>query len=187
MDLGSATQGPKGETGDTGPQGPQGPQGETGPTGPQGPSGGVVTKDYAHFYLTGSGVTGVSNTATTLTINGTGEVANSLASVASNEITISKTGVFEITINVYFNTGGTSRSEFSKWMEVDTGGGYSEAQSTRFVTYQRGYDSGGSAGMSTILSVTEGDKIRFRVQRTDGGATTGYQDTNGTSVVIKEL
>ena len=146
-----------------------------------------ASKDYAHFYLTGAGVTGVAATATTLTINGTGEVSNSLASLASDEITIAKTGIYSIDVSVYFNSGGSSRSEYSKWIEVDDGGGYAEAQSTRFATYQRGYDAGTSGSMTTILNLTTGDKIRLRVQRTSGSATTGYQDANGTSIVIKEL
>ena len=148
---------------------------------------GGSTKDYAHFYLSGTGITAVSTTALTMVIDGTGEVSNSLASVTTNEITIAKTGIFKFDCNVYFNSGGTSRSEYSKYLEVDTGGGYAEVTGTRFVTYQRGYDSGGSASLTTILDVTTGDKFRLRVINTDGTGTTGYQDANGTSITIVEL
>lgn len=182
-------QGVQGEKGDTGDAGPQGIQGAQGPSGNDGADGQyAATKEYASFYLSTGGVTGVSNTATTLVINNTSVNSDgAIFSLASNEVTVNKTGTFEISVNVYFNTGGSSRSEFSKWIEVDSGGGYTEVSGSRFVTYQRGYDSGGSASVVLMLAVTSGDKFRLRVQRTDGGASTGYQDANGTRFNIKEL
>ena len=148
----------------------------------------VSTKEYASFYLTTGGLTGVSNTATTLIINNTGINSNeAVFTLASNEVTVDKTGVFEISANVYFNNSSGSRSEYSKWIEVDTGTGYTEVPGSRFVTYQRGYDSGQSASISLIMNVTSGDKFRLRVQRTAGGATTGYQDADGTRFNFKEL
>ena len=149
---------------------------------------GGATKEYSSFYLTTGGVTGVAATATTLVINNTGVNSNgSVFSLASNEVTVNKTGVFLISANVYFNQSTTSRSEYSKWLEVDSGGGYAEVAGSRFVSYQRGYDSGHTASLTLILAVTSGDKFRLRVQRTDGGSSTGYQDDNGTRLTFLEL
>ena len=151
-----------------------------------GGSGGA--KDYASFYLTTGGVTAVAATAVTLVVNSTGINSDSgVFGLASNEVTVSKTAVFKIDANVYFNNSSTARTEYSKWLEVDTGGGYAEVAGSRFVTYQRGYDSGHSASVTLILSVTTGDKFRLRVQRTDGTATAGYQDDNGTRFTFTEI
>jgi len=186
---GAGTQGPKGDTGDTGPQGPQGIQGSQGDQGDQGPQGDQGIQgpaggggDYGHFYLSGAGNTGLTNSEVTLTLNATGEVSGNM-SLATNQITINKTGVFEINANVYLNNSSTSRTEYSMWLEKNG----TEISGTRFASYQRGYDSGMSSGVHTIVSITSGDTIQIQCQRTDGGATAGYQDADGTSVVIKEL
>jgi hypothetical protein len=62
-----------------------------------------------------------------------------------------------------------------------------EVVGTRFASYQRGYDSGMSSGVNLITSVTSGDVFQIQCQRTDGAATTGYQDANGTRFNIKEM
>ena len=155
----------------------------------QGEGGGDADpKEYASFYQSTGGITGISSTAVTLNLSSTQLNSDSeIFSLASNELTVNKTADFEINFDAYINTGGSSRSEYSLWLERDGGGGYSEVAGTRCATYQRGYDSGQSGSMTTMLSVSSGDKFRIRIQRTDGGATTGYQDNNGTRFNIKEL
>jgi hypothetical protein len=145
---------------------------------------GGSSKEYASFYLSTGGVTSVAATATTLTINQTSVNSDgAVFSLSSSQVTVNKTGVFEISYQCYFNTGGSSRSEYTVWLEQDT----VEVPGSRAGTYQRGYDSGDTAAGSIMISVTSGEVFRLRIQRTDGGATTGYQDNNGTRLSFKEL
>ena len=147
----------------------------------------AATKINGTFGLTTGGVTGVAATATTLVLNAADSGNSAEFTLLSSEITVAHTGRFLITADCHFNTGGSSRSEFSKWLEVDSGSGFTEVPFTRFATYQRGYDSGTSGSMTRHLDVTTGDVFRLRVQRTDGGATTGYQDNNGTRLIFTEV
>lgn len=144
------------------------------------------TKDYCSFYNSTGGVTGVGSTATTLNLN-TERLDSGIGALSSNEVMISKTADFAISADVYFNNRSTSRTEYSIWLEVDGGGGFAEVAGSRSAIYQRGYDSGQSASINLQLAVTTGDKFRLRVQRTDGGATVGYQDSNGTRISFQEL
>ena len=140
------------------------------------------TKSYGHFYLVGLGLTGITSTEVTLTVDTTGETSGDM-SLATNQMTINKTGLFNVAANVYLNTSGTSRSEYSMWIEKNG----TEVAGTRFASYQRGYDSGMSSGVNTIINITSGDYIQIQCIRTDGGATDGFQDSAGTSVVITEV
>ncbi len=141
-------------------------------------------KEYASFYLTTGGLTSVSSTALTVVVNATSlSSSGSIFVLASNTVTVNKTADFEISAQCYFNNSSTSRTEYTMWLEQDS----SEVAGTRTATYQRGYDSGDTAALSIMLSVTTGDVFRLRIQRTDGGATVGYQDDNGTRLSFKEL
>ena len=147
------------------------------------PSGGGSTKEYASFYLSTGGATGISTSATTLVLNNTSVNSNgSVFVLAANLITITKTGTFKFTIDVYLNYDSTSRSEAQIWLEKTS----SEILGTRSAIYLRGYGSGHSASISTIQSVTTGDIFRIRAIRTDGGAVGIYQGNNGTRLTIEE-
>jgi len=141
-------------------------------------------KEYASFYLNTGGVTGVSTAETTLVINSTASNSNgSVFTLASNQVTVNKTAPFLIMGECYFNTGGNSRSEFTIWLESDG----VDVPGTRSGIYERGYDSGSTGVFSTVSYVTSGTVFQMQIQRTDGGATTGYQDDNGTRLTFVEL
>ena len=144
----------------------------------------ALSKEYASFYLSGAGNTGLTNTEVTLTLNATGVNSNaSVFSLASNQITVNKTGTYEINVNVYLNNSSTARTEYSMWIENNA----VEIAGTRFASYQRGYDSGISSGVNFMVALTAGDVLQIQCLRTDGAATAGYQDANGTRFNIKEL
>ncbi len=146
--------------------------------------GGGGTKEYASFYLTTGGTSSIGSTAKTMVINNTGINSNGdVFGLASNEVTVDKTAIFKIDANVYLNNSSTARSEYSLWLEKNG----TEIPGSRFASYQRGYDSGMSSGVSLIVSVTSGDTFRIRCQITDGSATTGYQDNNGTRLTFLEV
>ena len=140
--------------------------------------------EYASFYQTTGGITGITATAVTLNLSST--QINSDATIfvlASNAVTVNKTAVFRITMDSYINDGTTTRSEHGLWLEVDS----VEVPGTRHASYQRGYDSGQSQSMTTILSLASGEVLRMRVAVTEGGGTGGYQDANGTRLTLTEL
>jgi hypothetical protein len=152
--------------------------------GSSGSSGTTETKEYASFYLSGAGQTALTNTERTLTINATDVNSNgSVFSLDSNQITVNKTGNFEINANVYLNNSSTARTEYSMWIEKNG----VEVVGSRFASYQRGYDSGMSSGVNLITSVTSGDVFQIQCQLTDGSTSSGYQDANGTRFNIKEM
>jgi hypothetical protein len=147
-------------------------------------SGGAGLGAYASFYLSTGGLTAAAGTALTLVLNQTDVNSDGTKySLASNEVTVTDAGDYEISYHVSFNSGGTSRSEYNVWVEADT----VEIPGTRSANYQRGYDSGSTSAATFITTLAASDVLRLRVQRTDGAATTGYQDDNGTRLTIKKL
>jgi hypothetical protein len=147
-------------------------------------AGGGASKEYASFYLSTGGVTGVAGTETTLVINSTSVNSDTdIFELASNQVTVNKTADFEVSFQVSFNSGGSSRTSYGIWIDRD---GVTEP-GTYTETYQRGYDSGDTAAMSIILSITSGEVFQLRVLRADGSGSTGYQDNNGTRLTFKEM
>ena len=100
-----------------------------------------------------------------------------------NQITIADAGDYEITARSYINNSSNTRTEYTIWLEVNG----VEVPGTRSGIYARGYDSGSTGVINKIMAITAGQVARLRVQRTDGTATAGYQDDNGTSFTIKKL
>jgi len=147
------------------------------------PAGGS-SKEYASFYLSTGGVTSVAGVETTLVLNSTSVNSDTdIFELASNQVTVNKTADFEVSFQVSFNSGGNSRTSYGIWIDRDSvtePGTYTE-------TYQRGYDSGDTAAMSIILSITSGEVFQLRVLRADGSGSTGYQDDNGTRLTFKEM
>jgi hypothetical protein len=145
---------------------------------------GGASKEYASFYLSTGGVTGVAGTETTLVINSTSVNSDTdIFELASNQVTVNKTADFEVSFQVSFNSGGSARTSYGIWIDRD---GVTEP-GTYTETYQRGYDSGDTAAMSIILSITSGEVFQLRVLRADGSGSTGYQDNNGTRLTFKEM
>ncbi len=141
------------------------------------------SKEYASFYLDTGGLTGIAGTSQTLVLNNTRVNTDTAVLVlSSNELTVTKAGNYRISFDTYINNSSTSRTEYSIWMEING----SEPSGARSAVYQRGYDSGQSTMYNDIVALSANDVIRFRIQRTDGSASTGYQDANGTRLIIEE-
>lgn len=144
----------------------------------------AATKDYASFYLGTGGLSGIGATASTVVINQTSVNTDPTKfALALNQVTVATTGNYKIDFGCYFNNSSTGRTEYTFWLELND----TEVPGSRSGNYQRGYDSGQSSDISMIVSVGALDTLRVRVQRTDGSATTGYQDDNGTRLTIQEL
>ena len=157
----------------------------TGEYEPKTPSGGgAAVKDYASFYLSTGGLTGISATVVTLGGNETAVVSDSAVfTLQADTVTVEKTGVFKVEADLYLNSGSNKRSEYSSWLERNS----VEVPGTRMANYARGYDSGDTANLTAILAVTAGDVFRLRCKRTDGAGISGYQDPDGTRLVFTEM
>lgn len=178
-------QGIQGIQGDTGPAGADGNDGaDSTVAGPQGDPGvDAVVGEYASFYQSTGGITAIAATAVTLNLSSTQTNSNATVfALAANELTVNKTATFKITADSYINNSSAARVEYGLWLEKDG----VEVAGTRHASYQRGYDSGQSQSMTTIIDITSGEVLRIRIQRTDGTGTTGYQDDNGTRLTIEE-
>lgn len=144
----------------------------------------VASKDYASFYLSTGGLTNLAATASTVVINETNINTNPLKFVLLlNQVTITTAGNYRVDFGCYLNNASTSRTEYTFWLELNG----TEILGSRSGNYQRGYDSGQSSDISMIISVNANDVLRARVQRTDGSSISGYQDNNGTRLVIEEV
>jgi hypothetical protein len=85
------------------------------------PEGGGSSKEYASFYLSTGGVTGVAGTETTLVINSTSVNSDTdIFELASNQVTVNKTADFEVSFQVSFNSGGSSRTSYGIWIDRDS-------------------------------------------------------------------
>jgi hypothetical protein len=146
----------------------------------------AAAKAYSSFYTTTGGVTAIAATPLQLVIGST-RINSGEFSLASNEITVNKTGNFDITLDCYLNSSGVAQSEYSVYLEIDTGSGWSEVTASRAATYQGGNDSGMSLSINLVMAVASGSKFRGSVVRTDGSGTVGYQDDNGTRFSLVEV
>ena len=145
-------------------------------------AGGSTSKSYGSFYLSGSGATSLGSTESTLTLNTTGINTGDM-SLASNVVTVAKSGNFSVDYHVYLNNSSTARVEYSMWLEQNG----VEVVGTRSASYQRGYDSGMTSGICALIPIASGDTFTIQVQLTDGSTSSGYQDANGTRLNIVEL
>ena len=144
----------------------------------------IPEKEYASFYLTTGGLTSIGSGEKTLKINATAKNSDtSIFYLSNNIVKVNKTADFLITGECYWNSGGSSRSEYTIWLE-ETG---DIVSGTRSGIYARGYDSGSTGAFTTIYSVTSGDTFTIKIQRTNGSGSSGYQDDYGTRLTFVEL
>ena len=139
--------------------------------------------EYASFHLTTGGRTTLEGTEVILVLDKTRYNSNgSVFALASNQVTVSKTATFVISVDVYLNMTAASRSEFSIYLKKNG----TEMTATRSASYQRGYDDGMTCSINVIEEVTTGDYFEIACIRTDAGGTS-YQDDNGTRFNIWEI
>ncbi len=145
--------------------------------------GSAVSKEHAQFYNTTESAM-YGDAETTLTLNATR--TNSDAGIfvlASNQVTVNKTGKFLVTLEVMIAAEVNDRSEYGTWVEIN---GVEETAS-RTYTYVRGYGSGTTASSTMILDLTSGDVLQIRSIRTDDNTDEGIQRANGTRLIIVEM
>ena len=117
-----------------------------------------------------TGGTNIDGTEATLGLSNT-KLSDTSFSLATNEVTVSATGVFEIEVSVDVEgvtdqTGG-ARCTILMLLQKDTGGGYATVTGGARKLYLRETTQNGRS-FETTESLSSGDKLRVRVQRTNG-------------------
>jgi len=92
--------------------------------------------------------------------------------LASDEVTINKDGNYVLMYKIGINCTSNARMGAKGWIEIDTGGGFSEIDGSLSYTYNRGSAYGDNTAMAmVILDVVAGTKFRIRADREHGGST----------------
>lgn len=121
------------------------------------------------------------NAATTLILNAN-HVLDAGYSLASNQLTITNAGRYEVTYGATFEGTTSSRSQGDTWLENNT----AEVAGTRRTYYLRTTNYGASATCSIVLDLSASDVLRIRGQRTNGTANM-RQEANGTTLTVRRI
>jgi len=179
-------------TGSSGPTGPQGftgaagvaaNTGASGPTGPLGPTG-ALNQTYFNAYASTAGPI-FDATAQTISINTIRESTGQF-SLTAGEITVNEDGVYSIVGRTTVEqTGGSQRTTSFMFLEIDTGGGFVTVPGTYNAQYSRQTTAGEtSGGFNCILSLSNGHKIRMRIQELTSSGAVIQPEANGSSITI---
>lgn len=97
----------------------------------------------------------------------------------NGELTFDYAGLYQIDFNISIDqNSGDSRSTAQFWMQLDTGGGFSNVSATDRFIYSRQLSHGeGSAPINWLLNASAADVIRFQIQSV-GSATLEYIDAS---------
>ena len=140
---------------------------------------------YGSFYLAQNGLSSIGAGEQVLLLNATSKNSDDTVFYLNNNwVTINHTGTFLVTGECYWNSGGSTRSEYTMWLRELTD---DEILGTRSGIYARGYDSGSTGAFSIIIDVTSGDQYCLAIELTDGAGSSGYQDDYGTRLTFVEL
>ena len=126
--------------------------------------------------------------SSTVTVNlDTTRKTHSNYTLASDEITVNSTGLYEITYSGSSDNSNTNRSAVRWWIEKNTGGGFAEEVGSRCWTYNRwsGTDGYNTCGRTIVLSLSSTDDIRLRALAEDGNADRTL--AGGSSITVKKI
>lgn len=129
--------------------------------------GGGGSAIYDVFSGYGSGSTNVAGSAVTLPANSEHITSGSTFTSSSGEVTVNATAEYTVSFSASGYAGGSSRTQIEVWLEVAG----SEVAGTRGELYCRTTNYGATAGKTVTLSVTSGQVVRVRAQRTAGSST----------------
>ena len=93
--------------------------------------------------------------------------------IGSSELIVNATGIYIILARATVSIStGTSRTDSSMRLVIDTGGGYVEVPGTSAIMYHRTLNYGENTGnFSAILSLNYNDRIKIQVKRDNGYST----------------
>jgi len=105
--------------------------------------------------------------------------------VGSSELIINTTGIYIVMARVTTTIStGTSRTDSSMRLVIDTGGGYTEVPGSYALMYNRTLNVGENTGnVNVILSLNSNDRIKIQVKR-DNGTSSLQLLANGSSLSV---
>ena len=107
-------------------------------------------------------------TATTMPLTTEHVVSSATYDLTNNEVTINETGTYEVTYSASaIVSTGSSRSQGQSWLERNG----TEVAGTRVYQYCRLANNGATGSAQVYVSITAGDTLRVRSQRTTGAGT----------------
>lgn len=132
------------------------------------PTASVDLKPYVVIDNTGNQA--ITATEATVVLQ-TESVSNAGYTLASNEITVNQDGTYLIMYSLNYNitdTAGGTRGRVTCHIQDDNSGSFAVTAGSYASVYHR--EAAGGSGLSgqTIRALTNGDKIRLRVDRTYG-------------------
>ena len=114
-----------------------------------------------------SGGTTVVATPVTVTLDAEHLPSSADFSLASNEVTVSGAGDFDITMTWSCMVTTNARTQGQAWLERNG----VEVPGTRVLNYCRQANHGATGTAEISLALADGDVLRIRAQRTAGGGT----------------
>ena len=157
--------GPQGLTGPTGPDGPTGPSG--GPRGPTGPTGNII--NFGFFY-NANPTSNIGTTPLEITWSTLGLTGGTAVTLSGGLITLNKTGVYEIQVDVAYENDTQSRENLRTFLSTD--GVPTPLTNSDVYTYHRVSSAGNGSGHITYVSnFSTGTSIRVWVVSLIGGTT----------------
>lgn len=128
---------------------------------------------------------GQTFTTGTITVNIDTVRENTGFSLASDVVTVINSGLYIIAFRVSTEiSSGSARSTSKAWLELDTGGGFSEVDGSRGFMYNRNSTAGdNSCSITVVLDLSAGDQLRIRANRIAGGAALITQ-ADGSGITI---
>ena len=122
----------------------------------------------------GGQTTAVTDAPVVLNLD-TVRTSNSNISLASNEVTVNRTGIYHVNFRVSTQVStGTSRSTSACYLETDTGSGFTKIAGSDGFMYNRQATSNlgvNTGSVSLVLDIDSGDKFRIIFYRDNGTDT----------------
>jgi len=118
----------------------------------------------ATFYDSAGGATIASGVFSTINLDATlGNADSGIIDVASDIVTVTEDGFYEISYQVTARLNSGTRSGFNAKLQLDAGGGFSDVAGSQAYHYGRIIsETQGTSSATVILSLSAGDSIRIQ-------------------------
>lgn len=136
----------------------------------------------ATFYDNTGGQT-LTTTRTVVNLDTTMANVGSIFTLATDEVTISETAYYTVSFAILGNFNGVTRESFYGFIQVDTGGGFSDIDGSKIAGYSRITGEHISASGSFTRQFTAGDKIRISAEATATDSVNTVADGTRLSIV----
>jgi hypothetical protein len=138
----------------------------------------------ATFYDSAGGATVASGVFSTINLDTTLDNSdNTIVDVASDVVTVTEDGYYEIDYQVTATLSSGTRSGFNAKLQLDTGGGFNDVAGSQAYHYGRiTSETQGTSAAKVVLNLSAGDSIRIQGQGVTESFTT-VADASSLSIV----